>query len=97
MTAATEMHMRFHSGKAWGRSHGPWDMPWPCSSLWLYSVAPRTTANLSGKKNSVAPRKSCGGPVALDVQASMQLGPGWLAPGGAVICMLMLAQPPAIL
>ena len=91
MTAATEMHMR-------GHSQGPRDMPWPCSSLWLYSVAPRTTANLSGgKKNSVAPRKSCGGPVALDVQASMQLGPGWLAPGGAVICMLMLAQPPAIL
>ena len=53
--------------------------------LWLYSVAPRTTANLSGgKKNSVAPRKSCGGLVALDVQASMQLGPGWLAELSAV-------------
>jgi len=36
------------------------------------------------KKNSVAPRKSCGGPVALDVQASMQLGPGWLAELSAV-------------
>ena len=80
MTAATEMHMR-------GHSQGPRDMPWPCSSLWacgstLSHHAPRQI--FREKKNSVAPRKSCGGPVALDVQASMQLGPGWLAELSAV-------------
>ena len=52
--------------------------------LFAVALLCRTTAILSGKKNSVAPRKSCGGPVALDVQASMQLGPGWLAELSAV-------------
>ena len=52
--------------------------------LFAVALLCRTTANLSEKKNSVAPRKSCGGPVALDVQASLQLGPGWLAELSAV-------------
>ena len=55
--------------------------------LFAVALLCRTThhgKSFGEKKNSVAPRKSCGGPVALDVQASMQLGPGWLAELSAV-------------